>query len=290
MPLIGLIDDNGEMLTFQEIEHGKGYWVKPIHATLSMYIPRERYCYISASQLVEDFRFLLLEDRYNYYVHPDSMLPLIDGNAHHLYFSYSMGEGVESEIEYDVELCGITVGGKPDVFIVTDITEDYTVGNLWDLKRAGMSVIDFIQEVGVEAAKQNNVWQIRIYAWLLSKHNRRTDKAFLWFSGRDYRRKERILNENLMARHLNGDSYKSGKNKGEPVSKPRDYVSDLIYQIDVSDLDGTESYVKSRLRQYNELKEKDDDSLPVCNTWKDDIRCKEFCPVKQFCNYGRKLQ
>jgi hypothetical protein len=282
--LEGLIDETGRNFQWENL--AEGIFSLPLDLLYPLFKPREVYCDVSVTELVTDIRQVILKRRYSYFASTDDMEDILDGNSHHLLLHNAAPLWCSSEEELLIDVDGTTVGGRID-FIDSN-------NCLWDWKRTSINSIQYLAHGDcLSKTKPEHYWQVQVYSYLLALNGKPVDGAYIRYSARDWRVSENNTREKLIDRYINGDTYQSGKRRGEPIEEPPPYPRKLIRKVPLLPLVKIEEYVRNKCAEYSKYikySAENEGFLPVCNTWKDDNRCKRYCPVAANCSYGKKFK
>lgn len=268
MPLIGLIDQKGRELTWEQVSAGKGDFDDPVPVLMALYPPRSKYCDFSVTELLNDPYQVQLQRRYDYFERPEDMQDRLIGSSLHALFesksNMDLGR-VEESMVVMVKLGGqvYKIGGTPDyVHMILNHT-------LWDYKTITMSSLARMAKQGSDTLEKYKD-QTGMYRWILWKVAKiQITTVCIRFVVKDWRFYE-------FRRH--------------DFSLP-DYPRGALFRItgdELVPLDKIEKLLLTRLRQHVAAERMSDEDLHEageCDTWHEFIRCNHYCALKSVCHF-----
>lgn len=251
MPLIGLIDEQGRSLTWDEISNGEGIFSDPIPVLLS-FKERTPYCDYSATELLNDPLPLWMSRNIDYY---ESVGDLFDRNlgiAIHGYIEgVETGPNVRKEERMVVDFEGTKIGGTFDL-LIDDLLHDY--------KSITHAKLSYIRK-GI-ADMDHWKHQMSIYRLLLkmSESTEIKDFAKICMIVRDFR------------------SYEYRKAEYNDCTYPR-RVNHTLPLLSYTE---TEELIQHRIAVHEDFAKDPTPSSKDCDNWHG-IRCREYCAFTDIC-------
>ena len=220
---------------------------------------------ITATTLINPPKISILTDRNKN--HPDYTEDVSDriwillGQAIHAVLDRTKDdpEIILKERRFEREFLDWTITGKPDLLYGTELW-DYKVTSAWTLSFNPMGRSDWEP-------------QLNIYRWLLNEHGHKVENLKNLCILRDWSEKEMV--------------------KAEKRNLPYPERNVVALDIPMWDLDRVERFIEEKLYILDYLLTLDSDLIVACDPedrWKNDMRCRKYCSVKQFCHYGRGLK
>ena len=168
--LIGLVDDRGKCIDWEDIEKGKGQFSDPIPLLLAIYPDRVPYCDFSVTELMDDPYYAQMKRRYDYYERPGDMLDRIMGTAFH------------ALIEMVVRKLALKL--KPGLLQLTSTRAklqnrwhsrlpDDGKGTMWDYKTITIGKLRYMSSGRAASSLVDYACQLNLYRLLLHKNKKK---------------------------------------------------------------------------------------------------------------------
>lgn len=264
MPLVGLVDDSGKCVGWDDIMAGKGDFSDPHPLLLAIMPDRVKTCDFSVTELLDDPFFVQMKSRYEYYQSVDKMMDLLLGTAwHSLMEKHGVHAKGTCEKTFKKE---VTIDGRK--WVVTGTCDYIEDGNhvMWDYKTITMSKLKMIVKPGSDALGGYDD-QLNFYYYL---------------SGYDVE----LLRVRLVVRDWRFYEFRK---EGYNFDKyPRGGVVELV----PSSIESIEKHFMERLKMHAYASGLTDDELHKagkCDTW-GGLRCEHYCPVNDVCPFYTKCK
>jgi hypothetical protein len=237
--------------------------------------------HITASQLTNDDKQIVLESRY-----PDKISPDVSeqiwasvGTAIHWLRQKAAEKlsGIMCEARFRANVGEFAVTGQIDAyFIDRQKLDDLKVTTVWTY--------------ATDVRHEDYLVQLSIYKWLLESK----EKEFLhdgeWIKDPNiYPVTEATITYFLRDWKETGDVFLKGRGK----VKAGDIVPVQLVEkpVELWSYQRTGEWLRNRLNRLSVAFELDDARLPPCTrTWANDAKCKKYCPVRAICDKGRQYE
>ena len=258
MPLIGLIDERGKFLEWDEIKKGKGTFSDPVPVLLTLYFDRKPYCDFSTTELFRDPYQLQLRQRYDYFETPDATYDAVLGTmAHAMLERVAFFYKSFKEKTMTIKIGKWSVGGKPDLW------ENKTI---WDYKTCTVGKAYMIMKKRLSMNEYK--MQLNTYRLIMLEHGYQVKNLKLKFIVKDWRRKE------FVSRGCDFKKYPKG----------------FIVKVPIIPVSKMEAILRKRVKLHARARALSDEKLHTigeCDTWTDQLRCKEYCSLSDVCWFRR---
>ena len=260
MSCIGLIDESGVNIEWEDVAKGKGDFSDPFPILMSLCSNREPYCDFSVTELINDPYRVQMDRRFDYFESPDDMQDRILGSAIHCLIEKAVDPDdcliehrMVAKIKIGKKLWKI--GGTCDLIMGTE---------MWDYKTITMGKLRMMKKKKeISDAYQQ---QLNAYRWLYEQDSGElVDTLCIRVIVRDWR------------------FYEFRKARFDAKQYPRGGILD----IDVWPLTKTKKWLVDRLKRHVAAERFSDDNLfkaGECDTW-GGTRCNSYCPVNDICHF-----
>ena len=280
MPLVGLRDQSGTCLTWDQIKSGDGDFEDPPVILLSHFQNREPYCDFSVTELINDPYSLQMTRRLPYYESPDDIMDRLIGISLHKCIEQTGRDnedtGAHQESEYKLSIRNkgkaYTVGGRSDLTMVVADT-------MWDWKSFSTFKVRMVVKGEIGDAFDDVTKQLNMYRFL--RH----------INGGQ-------LVTNLRVRIICKDwRFYEFRQAGYDINR---YPRGAVVPLDVWPVEKTKKFIEKRVAAHAQALEisracKSIEELPtalmpvgMCDTWDGKygrLRCEWYCPVKDRCPF-----
>lgn len=258
--LIGLVDDQGQPRTWNEIRNGEGSFTDPIPVLLALYPDRDRYCDWSITELLDDPYHAQMLRRYDFFEKPDEIAERLLGSAVHCLLEHSLSdnrsvreERLVREVRYGEQV--LRIGGTRDM---------HTGDDYWDYKTVTMAKLVMIRS-GRTNFPDRAQKQLNGYLWLEGIDPTPQTKLYVRLIVRDWR------------------FYEFRKANFDPARYPKGCVLELKTWPQRKTAQIFLSYIKLH-QAASQLTDEQLHLAGECDTW-NGTRCQHYCPFLNICHF-----
>ena len=218
---------------------------------------------ITVTTLIAPYKLSILKQRHWHELEEDASdkLWILLGQSIHTILERVNLTGASIEKRITKEVIGWKVSGKADLHYDYCLS-DYKVTSVWNYIFSPNGKIEYEQ-------------QLNLLRYLFESDGMEVRKLEAIQIFRDWQLKAYTV------------AHKAGK-----VYPEKGFMVIPIKLWDIMDGDSRE-FIVERIRRIESLMTFDDDSIPECSQedrWKNDGRCRNYCPVKNLCHYGRNVK